>query len=140
MGASFRGDVERVVREVAPARGVRLAVLFGSAVRDPDRARDVDIAVEGDVGPDDRLALSSEIEVRLGRPVDLVVLRPQTSELLRFEVFRAGVPVYERTAGLFREARRVAVLVHWDEGPCSRRQRLARIDAASGARGGGRGA
>jgi predicted nucleotidyltransferase len=71
---------------------LRFAVLFGSAVtRGPDLARDIDVAVS--CSPPlallERARLATELEVALGREVDVVDVE-EASTLLRWEVVRYG--------------------------------------------------
>lgn len=76
-----------------------LLVLFGSAAAGrlrPDS--DVDAGWQGDPAPGGEAALLAALERRLGREVHLVDLR-HASELLRIEVVRAGLVVFERAPG-----------------------------------------
>jgi predicted nucleotidyltransferase len=132
MRHALAARLEPLLRALAPEYGYSIAVLFGSAARTPERARDVDIAVDAPLDLDQRVALARRFEDALGRPVDLVRLGPSTSELLAFEVFRAGVCLFEAAPGAFAEARRRAVLRHWDEGPYFRRRRREYLDRAIG--------
>ena len=91
-------EIDRLARE----HGWRLVVLFGSAAR-VGEARDVDLAVLPAELPDlmQQGRWVSELEPLFApRPVDLVVLSPNLAPLTRFEVFRAGVPLFEAEAGL----------------------------------------
>jgi predicted nucleotidyltransferase len=76
---------------------IRLAVLFGSAVRDPERARDFDLAVSfrSPVSLFELGELEGQLEVALGKvkEVDLVDL-DQGSTLLRREVAQTGRLVF----------------------------------------------
>jgi predicted nucleotidyltransferase len=59
--------------EILRARGARRVLLFGSAVDDPDQARDLDLAVEG-IAPEDYFDTLGELEDELPVVVDLVDL------------------------------------------------------------------
>jgi hypothetical protein len=85
--------------------GCRLLVLFGSAA-DPAtlRVEDVDLALDLPrlPAPERHLLMVGELQDRFGtRPVDVVFLHRDTDPVLRFEVFRRGIPLYEATPGLF---------------------------------------
>lgn len=101
---------ERTRQELAgwaERSGCRLLVLFGSAADGAGaQAGDVDLAVVFPKLPDAerRLALIGEIQdVCDSRTADVVFLHPDTDPVLRFEIFRGGVPIYERSAGLFND-------------------------------------
>lgn len=89
----------------AEASGCRLLVVFGSSARGgPGPARDVDLAVSFPElpPPEERLALIGRLQdIVHPRDVDIVFLRPATDPVLRFEVFRTGVPLHEAREGLF---------------------------------------
>jgi predicted nucleotidyltransferase len=77
------------------ASGVRFALLFGSAaMRGPDFARDVDIAISWSTAPPllERLRLATELEILVGRDVDVVDI-DEASTLLRWEVLRFGLTI-----------------------------------------------
>jgi predicted nucleotidyltransferase len=125
-----RDDVLRGARPALQGRGLRLAVLFGSAARDELRAdSDVDVGIlprDPDLPLRDELELQAELERALGRTVDLVRL-DRASTLLRWRAAREGIsllaeparewprfvaragiehadfaPLYARTAELYR--------------------------------------
>ncbi|GEM_PF-1964683 len=83
--------------------GWRLVVVFGSAVSG-GRPRDLDLAVQPQGDPDlltiGRWTRVLEDTLEL-EPVDLVVLGDSVSPVLRFEVFRNGVCVFEAEPGVF---------------------------------------
>ena len=88
------------VRQFCHERGVARLELFGSALRDDFRPdSDVDVAVlygkpeeAGLAGL--KLALAGDLEARLGRRVDLVVLDSQPPDLVH-RVLRDGLIVLE---------------------------------------------
>jgi uncharacterized protein len=88
--------------------GVRFAVLFGSATRDLERARDIDVAVSFATSPAlmELALLANRLEDAVGRPVDVVDVEA-ASTLLRWEVVSHGMPVvvHERDALLDFQAR-----------------------------------
>lgn len=89
----------------ARGAGCRLLVLFGSsATGRAGKTGDVDLAVHFDPLPDPgrRLRVIGELQDRLeGRRADVVFLHPGTDPVLRFEIFRGGVPLHEVRPGLF---------------------------------------
>jgi predicted nucleotidyltransferase len=108
----------------AEASDCRLLVLFGSAAsRKAERAKDVDLALSFSDLPDPerRLGLIGELQDLLEpRAVDVVFLHRDTDPVLRFEVFRNGVPVYESRPGLFIEEIVRAVALFEDSLPFRR--------------------
>ncbi|MFO8063283.1 MAG: nucleotidyltransferase family protein [Spirochaetota bacterium] len=91
------------VEELAEQYLWQLVVLFGSALSAP-APRDIDIAVLPESEPD-LLTLgrwTRRLEAVLGvEPVDLLALTDRLSPITRFQVFRTGVCLFERTPGLF---------------------------------------
>lgn len=75
---------------------LRLAVLFGSAVRRPLPAgSDVDVAIlplDGGLALAEEAALQAELERALRRPVDLVRL-DRASTFLGWQIARTGLPL-----------------------------------------------
>jgi len=84
------------VRSILHGRGLRLAVLFGSAARGALRDdSDVDVGIvphDPAQSLHDELALQAALERALCRSVDLVRL-DRASVLLRWRVAREGVPL-----------------------------------------------
>jgi hypothetical protein len=80
--------------------GVRRLELFGSAVRDPDSARDFDFLVELDETEPKRYAraffgLLGALERITGKPVDLVTARSIRNPYFRMGIDRNKRLVYE---------------------------------------------
>lgn len=105
---------------------VRAAVIFGSAVDDIARARDIDVAVFPKPGAEiDATALWSRLEKEFDRPVDLVVMAPGHSLTLGYEIAAKHRVLYEETHGGFDEICSVLVRMYWDgEKFRTRRKRL----------------
>jgi len=96
-------DIESLRRALLPlasTAGLRLVVLFGSAARNAETARDLDLGI--DAGrPLDIVGLTNRLSTLLGRPdVDLVDLRRADPVLLR-AVADHGIPMYEAEPGAF---------------------------------------
>jgi predicted nucleotidyltransferase len=70
---------EQIERAVALAKeyGATRLILFGSAVTDPEQARDLDLACDG-VSGWKFYELGARLEEELRIPLDLVPLSPQT--------------------------------------------------------------
>lgn len=116
-----RGELARW-GESTPA--CRLVVLFGSAATGRTwSGSDVDVALCLDPvpPPTERLRIIGEIQDRSGpRRADVVFLRPETDPVLRFEIFRDGLPLYEAEPGLFTRERVRAVKLYQDALPFRR--------------------
>jgi predicted nucleotidyltransferase len=107
--AAEDGRLERVCR----ARGVRLLTVFGSAVRDATRARDLDVVVS--LAPDaDLLGLVGDLVDLTGTDlVDVMVLNG-ASPTARRNGLGAAVPLYEVDAGLFARTQMAAALEFYE--------------------------
>jgi predicted nucleotidyltransferase len=100
----------RIVDVLRGVPGLRLAVLFGShAVQAAGPHSDVDIGVRWQAGGRlvDDLRLQAELTLAAGRDVDLVLL-DEASTLLRWEVARRGLPLFEARPGEFARFRATA--------------------------------
>jgi predicted nucleotidyltransferase len=101
--------------------GWRLVVLFGSSAQ--GEGRDVDLAVlpayaaEGlEVG-----AWQAALEALFApRPVDMVLIHPGMSPLLRYEALCRGRCLYEAEEGLFDAEQDRAFFLHADSAPLRR--------------------
>lgn len=134
-GEDVHGRAERereaLRRWAVGAPGCRLLVLFGSrATERAAEGADLDLALlfETLPPPDRRLEIIGELQELAGdRRVDVVFLRPETDPVLRFEIFRDGLPLYERRPGVFVEERVRAAMLYHDALPFRRalRRRLA---------------
>ena len=87
----------RKIVECARAFGAKAVWVFGSSLTEGDRARDIDIAVEG-VAADRLFDLYVRLDQLFAKPVDLVDLSaPLSIEPL---VRATGVRIYERGKAL----------------------------------------
>ena len=77
--------------DLAQKYALKRVLLFGSAARDSEVCRDIDLGVEG-IRPGDFFRLYGELLSRLSLPVDLVDLSKsgRFTQLIR----REGVPLY----------------------------------------------
>jgi uncharacterized protein len=113
--------VDRLQSKIVALPALRLAVLFGSTARGEARPRsDVDLGVLLD--PDTR-DLRIHVEAELGRAaereVDVIFLR-DAPPLLRFEISREGVLLFEKEDGLWTDFKVRAMVDWWDWAPYSR--------------------
>jgi uncharacterized protein len=124
--------LRRQMAKLAPtAPGLRLVVLFGSVARGQALAdSDVDIGLLG-AGFWEGLRTGSELAATLAREPDVVDL-DAASELLRFQVAREGVLLYEHEPFAWARFQAQAALRYFDLAPmiqlCAEgaRRRLAR--------------
>lgn len=104
-------DIEhfrRTIRPLASAEGLRLVVLFGSAARKAEPARDLDLGIDAG-GPCDTVDLTNRLITLLGRSdVDIADLRRADPVLLR-AVAEDGIPLYEAERGQFGRFHSLAV-------------------------------
>lgn len=125
--------VEPLRQLLAATPGVVLAVVFGSAARSQHtRAGDLDVAVLTDPQSGLPRPLAVEMARATRRVVDLVYLNT-APPLLRFEVARDGVVVFERSPGAWTDFRARAMVDWWDWAPMARRMHraaAARVRAA----------
>jgi predicted nucleotidyltransferase len=113
--------VDRLRSRISSLPSVRLAVLFGSTARGEARPRsDVDLGVLLDP---DTPVLRREVEAALGsaaeREVDVIFLA-DAPPLLRFEISRDGVLLFEKEEGLWTAVKVRAMVDWWDWAPYSR--------------------
>ena len=64
---------KKIIREISAKYHIRRVLLFGSSLVDPDKSRDIDIAVEG-ISPRDFFKYYGELIIRLSKPVDVIDL------------------------------------------------------------------
>lgn len=113
--------LESLRQRAASLPEVRLAVLFGSTARGEARSHsDVDLGVS--VAPDSS-AVRRRTEVELsratGRPVHVVFLE-EAPPLLRFEIAKDGVLLFQRQDDLWRNFKERALKDWWDWAPSER--------------------
>ncbi|HEX4961246.1 MAG TPA: nucleotidyltransferase domain-containing protein [Thermoanaerobaculia bacterium] len=112
---------DRLRRRISSLPAVRLAVLFGSTARGEARPRsDVDLGILLD--PDTR-DLRVEAEAELGRAAERevdVIFLCEAPPLLRFEISREGVLLFEKEDGLWTGFKVRAMVDWWDWAPYSR--------------------
>ena len=111
-----------------------MAVVFGSRAKAAAvRGSDLDIGVLTDEPADlTRLGVAAERATHL--VVDLVHLNT-APPLLRFEIARDGVVVFERTPGTWSDFRRRAMVDWWDWAPLARRMHRGAADRLRAATG-----
>jgi predicted nucleotidyltransferase len=111
---------ETLTRALEHVRGVRLAVMFGSAARRTDRSdSDIDVALLLDQGSELSSADRVALERAVGRPVDVVLLHG-SPPLLRLEIARDGRLLIEREPHAWADFRARAMIDWWDWAPTAR--------------------
>ena len=113
--------VDRLRSRIAALPGIRLAVIFGSVARNEAGPRsDVDIGVLLDPDSEQpRWKIEAELGRAAGREVDVVFLG-EAPPLLRFEISRDGMPLFESEEGLWTGFKARAMVDWWDWAPYSR--------------------
>jgi predicted nucleotidyltransferase len=100
--------------DLARRHGVALLTVFGSAIRAPERARDLDVAVSLPAGTHGLLALVGELaDVTVSDDVDVLVL-DDASPTARFSGLVGAQPLYEASAGLFARTQMAAALEFYE--------------------------
>lgn len=100
--------------DVARRYGVGLITVFGSAIRTPERARDLDVAVSLPAGTDGLLALVGELaDLTVSDDVDVLVL-DDASPTARFSGLVGAQPLYEASPGLFARTQMAAALEFYE--------------------------
>jgi len=116
-------EFEERLREVAASwPEIRLAVLFGSTARGESRpSSDVDIGlILEPYSASVRFRVDAQLGHAAGREVDTVLL-DTAPPLLRFEVARDGVLLFEREEGLWTAFKVKAMVDWWDWAPTARK-------------------
>jgi predicted nucleotidyltransferase len=92
-GDMIASSIEQTIKACAEDFGVGAVWLFGSALNDYRRAKDIDLAVEG-LAPEKFFDFYSRLFFELSKPVDLVDLsqNPPIAGIIR----EKGVRIYER--------------------------------------------
>lgn len=114
--------LERLSRTAAFFPEVRLAVLFGSTARGKAGPRsDVDLGILLEpYSPALRFKVEAELGRAAGKAVDVILL-DDAPPLLRFEITRDGVLLFEREEGLWTAFKARAMVDWWDWAPTFRR-------------------
>jgi predicted nucleotidyltransferase len=115
------------VMALARRKGWELVVVFGSAARG-EEPRDVDVAVLTRSEPTllEQGGWQAELETLWApRPVDLLLLTPDLSPLMRYRVFRDGRCLFESESGAFERERDRAFFLYADSEWFRRQQREA---------------
>jgi len=112
---------ERLRQVVAAWPEIQLAILFGSTARgEAHHHSDVDIGLLLEpYSAYVRLRVDAQLGRAAGREVDTILL-DDASPLLRFEVARDGVLLFERHEGLWTAFKAKAMVDWWDWAPTAR--------------------
>ncbi len=111
----------RLKRQAAVWPELKLAVLFGSTARGQARPKsDVDLGVLLDpYSPQLRFQVEAELGRAAGRPVDVILL-DDAPPLLRFEIAREGVLLFQREDHRWTDFKAKAMVDWWDWAPTHR--------------------
>ena len=112
---------DRLHSSIASLPAVRLALLFGSTARGearPPSAVHLRLLLDPDTG-DVRCHVGAELGQAAGREVDLIFLN-EAPPLLRFEISRDGVLLFEKEDGLWTDFKVRAMVDWWDWAPYAR--------------------
>lgn len=111
----------RLERQASTRPEVKLAVLFGSTARgNAGPGSDVDLGLLLDpYSPELRFRVEAELGRAAGRPVDVVLL-DDAPPLLRFEIAREGILLFQREDHLWTGFKTKAMVDWWDWAPTHR--------------------
>jgi len=113
--------LESLRQRAASLHEVRLAVLFGSTARgEARRQSDVDVGVS--VAPDTSTArrrVEAELSRATAQPLHVVFL-DEAPPLLRFEIAKEGILVFQRQDDLWQIFKERAIKDWWDWAPYER--------------------
>ena len=115
-------DLNQRLRQVAAFfPEVKLAVLFGSTARGQDRPKsDVDLGILLDpYSPELRFRVEADLGRAAGRSVDVILL-DDAPPLLRFEIAKEGVLLFQREDHLWTGFKAKAMVDWWDWAPTHR--------------------
>jgi uncharacterized protein YutE (UPF0331/DUF86 family)/predicted nucleotidyltransferase len=115
------GIEERLQRQAAAWPELKLAVLFGSQARGEARSNsDVDLGLLlAPYSAELRFRVEAELGRAAGRPVDVVLL-DDAPPLLRFEIARDGMLLFQREDHLWTDFKAKAMVDWWDWAPTHR--------------------
>jgi uncharacterized protein len=113
--------LERLKRQASAWPELKLAVLFGSRARGEARpGSDADLGLLLDpYSPELRFRVEAELGRAAGRPVDVILL-DDAPPLLRFEIAREGVLLFQREGHLWTDFKAKAMVDWWDWAPTHR--------------------
>jgi predicted nucleotidyltransferase len=100
---------------------LKLAVLFGSTARGKARPKsDVDLGILLDpYSAELRFRVEADLGRAAGRPVDVILL-DDAPPLLRFEIAREGILLFQREDHLWTDFKAKAMVDWWDWAPTHR--------------------
>lgn len=113
--------LDRLKQQAAAWPELKLAVLFGSTARGQARPKsDVDLGVLLDpYSPELRFQVEAELGRAAGRPVDVILL-DDAPPLLRFEIAREGILLFQREDHRWTDFKARAMVDWWDWAPTHR--------------------
>lgn len=96
------------ITDFCDKNNISLFIIFGSYAKAKVRPHsdiDIALALEEPKSDVDKLHLIFELEGIFQKQVDLVILKPSTDPLLRFEIFSTGKPLFMSNSQLFEESK-----------------------------------
>ena len=95
-------EIEIIRSVVSSRRGVRYAILFGSAVKRLHAHSDIDLMVEGDLSPAEKADLLMELTIQLGCQIDLISPKEALCDVV-LRAFSSGIPLFVRDRERLKE-------------------------------------
>ena len=85
-------EIDKIRSVVSTKKGVAYAILFGSALKRLLTHSDIDLLVGGDLSTDEKVDLSMELTVQLGRKIDILCTGEARCEVV-LRALSSGVPI-----------------------------------------------
>jgi predicted nucleotidyltransferase len=86
-------EIEKIRSVVSSRKGLAYAILFGSALRHLFSHSDIDLMIEGELTPLEKINLSMELTVELGRQIDIISSGEARCEVI-LRAFSSGIPIF----------------------------------------------
>lgn len=85
---------ERILKILKARKGLKAVLMFGSYLKNSEKARDVDIAFVGDISEETALDLFGVVQSAFNKELDWVVLNRKTNDILAFEIMKNHKKLY----------------------------------------------
>ena len=95
-------EIKKIRSVVSKRRGVAYTILFGSALKHFLTHSDIDLMIGGDLSTVEKVDLSMELTVVLGRQIDIISLEDARCEVV-LRAFASGIPILVRDKGRMKE-------------------------------------
>ena len=97
-----QSEIEKIKSVVSSKKGLAYAILFGSALRRLFPHSDIDLMIGGELTPLEKIDLSMELTVELGRQIDVISSGEGRCEVV-LKAFSSGVLIFIRDRGCFKK-------------------------------------